>query len=330
MQKPNFSRNQFACILTAVFLLAALSCKKKMPDPDVAREELIFHSGFEPNSAGIPDSAHQDITGVDQSVNAPNDWSLHLDANKYIGTFSIQYQGGTDSDRYARIIPDPVDSSNHVLKYWLKYPRVPDKNTGYFKGRIQANLYDNIDLYEVYIKVRVKLHPDFTIVENAPAPVTWLTVQEFWNNKNWGTYKNAFRISINLQKPENDPGHPLHFDVHAQTYDNKKFQTVWEEYNGSFDIPLDEWMTWETYFKEGDAKNGRFYFAVTRANGLKTVIFDVHNVTHHPKDRYPDGLSHFNPMKLYTSGALVDYVREQGGVLQIYWDDFELWRNHKP
>ncbi|MCF6226865.1 MAG: hypothetical protein L3J22_11280, partial [Xanthomonadales bacterium] len=72
---------------------------------------------------------------------------------------------------------------------------------------------------------------------------------------------------------------------------------------------------------------GRFILAVTPDSGVRQIIFDVTNFTHHPDDNNPDGLSCYNPMKLYTSGATVDYVRNHNGVLQIYWDDFELWKD---
>ncbi len=32
-------------------------------------------------------------------------------------------------------------------------------------------------------------------------------------------------------------------------------------------------------------------------------------------------------MKLYTSDEVIDLVRDSGGVLQMYWDDFELWKD---
>jgi len=38
-------------------------------------------------------------------------------------------------------------------------------------------------------------------------------------------------------------------------------------------------------------------------------------------------------MKLYTSAALVDYLRSRGGVTQLYWDDFAVysgWLDGKP
>jgi hypothetical protein len=48
------------------------------------------------------------------------------------------------------------------------------------------------------------------------------------------------------------------------------------------------------------------------------------------QDPAPDGVSDFNPMKLYTSRRLLEHMKSRGKTLQIYWDDFELWKNRRP
>lgn len=86
-------------------------------------------------------------------------------------------------------------------------------------------------------------------------------------------------------------------------------------------------MTIEFHFKEGNASSGRFSMAVTPEGGVRRTIFDVTNYTHHPSDPAPDGMKHYNPMKLYTSNTVIDHVRNNGGVLQVYWDDLEIWKD---
>jgi hypothetical protein len=51
----------------------------------------------------------------------------------------------------------------------------------------------------------------------------------------------------------------------------------------------------------------------------------VHNFTHEPDNNAPDGLGHIDSLKIYTSGDRVDYVRNQGGTLQVYWDNFRMY-----
>jgi len=60
------------------------------------------------------------------------------------------------------------------------------------------------------------------------------------------------------------------------------------------------------------------------------VIFDLHKITHNTTDPDPDGVSDFNPLKLYTSKGLIDYMNSKGKTLQIYWDDFKLWKDKRP
>ena len=35
-------------------------------------------------------------------------------------------------------------------------------------------------------------------------------------------------------------------------------------------------------------------------------------------------------MKMYTSKEVVAFMKKQGKTLQMYWDDFKLWRNKQP
>ncbi len=38
----------------------------------------------------------------------------------------------------------------------------------------------------------------------------------------------------------------------------------------------------------------------------------------------------FNPIKLYTSKELINFMKSQGKTLQIYWDNYKLWKDRKP
>jgi hypothetical protein len=156
----------------------------------------------------------------------------------------------------------------------------------------------------------------------------WFILAEFWNNANWTREGHPFRIHVTIG---NDSGSEkgLFFGVGGQIED-KGWKNIWHERNTAFTIPLDQWLTAEIYLKEGKADNGRFYFAITRPDGRKTVLFDVRNTTCHPDDPNPDGFRQFNPMKLYTHNKNIHRVREQSGALVIYWDDFELWTGREP
>lgn len=292
------------------------------------RGELIFHSGFEPNSTIIPRNGNLGIIGVDQSVRAPNDWTNDLDNHPDIGSFGIQFEGGDSTTRYAKIVADPRNPLNHVLQFWLNEPS--QKN-----GRIQGNIYGNHRLREIFLSVKMFLPLDFNTVRLFPKEVHWLTIAEFWNNITWSqTVPYGFRITLGIGK-EGAGENNLHFILDAQDcqlFENgsQKYTTIWAEMNRAQKIPLDEWFTMEYYYKEGDANNGRFYMRIIERDGASHVVFDVKKITHNTHDPAPDGLGDFNPIKLYTSKDLVDFMHSKNKTLQIYWDDFQLWKDRRP
>ncbi len=59
-------------------------------------------------------------------------------------------------------------------------------------------------------------------------------------------------------------------------------------------------------------------------SGARQVIFDVRNFTDHPQDPSTDGITHINPAKLYTAKSKIDFVPQQCGALQMFWDDLSF------
>jgi len=200
-------------LLSQLFLFSA--CAQEKPTAP-ASDELIFQSGFEPDSKVVPKGSEADITGTDRSLPDHNDWTA-FDNHPDIGNFALQYQGGDSTQRFAKIIPEPGNPSNHVLWFWLNEPNVEGS-----KGRIQAN------------------------------------------------------------------------------------------------------------YKEGNAENGKFYMTIQPDGEAKQVIFNLTRIMQNTQDPNPDGVTDFNPMKLYTSRQLINYMKSQGKTLQIYWDDFKLWKDKRP
>jgi hypothetical protein len=298
--------------------------------PSVSNGTLIFQSGFEPDSKVVPSGSDADIIGADHSLPDHNDWVKDFDNNPDIGTFSLQYQGGDSTQRYARIISEPGNPANHVLQFWLN-----DANVEASKGRIQGNLYGNKGMKEFYQSERIFLPADFNAVRTFPDIINWLTIAEFWNNITWSqTVPYGFRITLGIGKPvatESD----LYFILDGQNCDlaadgSQKYTTLWSETNQKQKIPIGKWFTLEYYYKEGNAENGKFYMTIQPDGADKVTIFDLTVITHNSKDPSPDGVTDFNPIKLYTSKSLIDYMRSQGKTLQIYWDDFKLWKDKRP
>ena len=319
-------------LINLIFLLSVLfishdSRKKTVPE---GTGEMIFQSGFENDSKVVAKNSEADIIGIDRSVPDHNDWVNDLDNHPDIGSFSLQYQGGDSTMRYARIIPEPGNPLNKVLQFWLNEPNVEGS-----KGRIQANLYGNRGLREFYQSTRIFLHNDFNTVRTFPGTIHWLTIAEFWNNITWSqTVPYGFRITLGLGKPVAEES-DLYFILDAQDCQlflngRQKYTTIWAETNEKIKVPVGKWFTMDYYYSEGNAQNGRFYLAITPAGGNREVIFDLNRITHNTQDPNPDGVTDFNPLKLYTSKELINYMKSKGKTLQIYWDDFKLWKNKKP
>lgn len=321
-----------------VSLPALVFCSAEIQQPDGEKSKegiLLFQSGFEPGSkikpGNNPFTGDDDIIGKDNSVPPPNDWVEDLDNSKIIGRFNLQYQGGDTTQRFARIVREPGNPSNHVLHFWLN-----DANVGGTKGRIQANIYGaEKGMKEFYQSVRVFLPEDFNFVRKYPQKLHWLTLVEFWNNITWSqTVPHRFRITLGIGKPvewESD----LCFILDGQDCElfadgSQKYTTLWSRTNQNVKVPVGKWFTMDYYFKEGDAQNGRFWMAIQPEGGERQVVFDVTNYTHNSGDKNPDGVTDFNPMKLYTSKQLIDFMRNNGKTLNLYWDDFKLWEGKTP
>ena len=124
----------------------------------------------------------------------------------------------------------------------------------------------------------------------------------------------------------------MYFKVYGQVRatGDTGWQSVWEEVNYKIPVLMGRWMTLELYILEGDQSNGRFYFAVTPKDGDRQVVFDIKTCTHHPEDPRPDGLTSFNPMKLYTSEVVIRFMQAQNRSIEVFWDNYRLWKNRQP
>lgn len=239
----------------------------------------------------------------------------------------IQYEAGTSEDRAARIIPDPTQEGNQVLQFWIKNATVPGARPGFFKGRVQIQIA-GMEQNEAFARFRMYLPPDLEHYQAFPKENKWFVVSEAWS----GTGNDPYRFLIGLDIiKESGSGKPLHFLVSGEkrvggTQQNGKWETVWGTVNNEFEIPVGEWIEIETGYKQGDKDTGRYYLSAKRPSDPSPVtIFDITNWTYHPSAPKPVPLTQWNPLKLYTSGEIIDYIRNQGGTTQIYWDDLELY-----
>lgn len=243
------------------------------------------------------------------------------------GEIAIQYEGGRPADRLARVAPDPVNSQNEVLQFWLKNARIPGARKGYYKGRVQMNLAE-VNKTEIYERHRMYLHPDLRLYRSYPGENKWFSIATMWIGR--PADPHPFMISLDLVKPKG-AGSPLYFMVSGDKrvggrQGHGKWQTIWGRVNTDFPVPIGEWLDVEVGYKQGNGKSGRYYLGVKRQSDASVqAIFDVTDWTYSPEAPSPIALTNWNPLKLYTSGAIVDHIRSGGGVAQIYWDDLRIW-----
>lgn len=288
--------------------------------------ELIFNSGFEPSVDTFDHQTNDlDIIGIDNSVSVPNDWVNDLETHPNIGYFKIEFKGGTGIQRNAEIVVDPTDPTNKTLQFWVR-----EVNSGN-NGRVQANIYDSSNgITEMFYSVRLFIPDDFELLMNSNFSTDLLTLMEFWNNANWDDEDYMYRMNIDLKKNGSAPG-PLKMKVTGQVRkpDNSGWgDDIWQVLNTAYVIPVEQWMTIKFYFVEGDDCTGRFIVSVTPDGGYETIVHNIRNYTHHPDNPSPDGLTDFNPFKLYAGDEIVEYFTNNGNgdMLNLYWDDFELWQ----
>ncbi|HIB59601.1 MAG TPA: hypothetical protein EYO42_03540 [Candidatus Poseidoniales archaeon] len=191
------------------------------------------------------------------------------------------------------------------------------------KGRVSIRISNNENLTRFGYSVDVKLKDAFELISQSNQTVNWLTLAEFWND---GPEKEfSFRITLAIHKEDAEVGSPLSWNIHGQTQDNETlaWDDVWE-FSANAPVPLEEWFKLEVEIIEGDNESGHVAMHLTDQNGTRWTLIDATVWTHHPDDPSPDGIQSFNPMKLYTSGALLDQIPE-GRALVVLWDNFTLY-----
>ena len=325
VKKNNIMNKAILILLTLWIFLSSNGCPSEPIEPNeidcIYEMERLFNFGFEGVTL-TQDNNKAYFSGIDQAYTSHNnwdDWQDHL---------SIGYEDGNANQRMASIVSDPLDPNNSVLKNSISSPHIPSNNPK--KGRIQLNTYEIGCLKEYYQKTKVFFPAEnMEHLKTYPYDINWLSIFEFWNNKNWGSnVSNPFRVTVGLSHAtdEND----FFFKVKAdKSLPFNNFEVLWEERNLNYPIPLCKWIEIELYILEGNQEEGRFYLAIIE-DGIKTVIFDINNYTVHPNEDSPDGYQHLQSLKWYTSDNIINHMKDGGYTLDVYWDDLEVFKNKQP
>ncbi len=311
-----------SCVV-AMTLVASITFAAQRPCTDIDQTHLCFRLSPTTQVNDDPSGNRASIA----NINAPQPGkSSTPNRTTLLAPIQIQYEGGTDNERHARVVDDPSEPGTKVLMFALNSPNVRAANGRAQKGRIQANMYGNKNVRELRETVSLRLDEGFRILREYPDAFDWMTISEWWNNAAWSGAKFPFRISVNIVKTQRGRGVPLRLAAHGQTFDpvGKRWHTVWEKINSTFEVTSERWLALDYRYIQGGTQDGRFFLSVTPEGERTITIFDITNATHHPADLSPDGLGHLNPMKLYTSRQTIEFVRDRGSALRVYWRDLDV------
>jgi len=315
-------------LVILVLIVVTTGCRKRSINYDCDcsnAEQLVFHTDFEGTQIIELSSNTDKFSGSDSILYS--DWES-FENQENIGDIWINYEDGEDSQRIANIECDSDDTSNSVLRFTIFEPHI--KEGDHMKGRVNTVMSGNKCFKEIFQTISVKLHNDMVCLETWDETFDWLTLFEFWNNSALHNESKRFRVSVGLVKSEAVSGGKLYFHVSATEWKTTHWNCVWKETNETIPVVFGEWQQIELYLKEGNENEGRFYMALISETGDRQVVFDITGFTHHPKEKYPDGFTDFNPQKLYTGEDLINYMNENGKSLSVFWDDWTLYTNKRP
>ncbi len=293
-------------------------------------EELLFNFGFENvELTQIEDKAY--ISGIDLAYSDHNNWTDWRDNNFQKGKIRISYQDGVISERIAEIVNDPKNANNKVLHYNIMSPNVYQGGIPY-KARIQMELHKTKCAKEYYQTCKIFFpKANMEHLQKYEKKISWLSIFEFWNDVSWTDKSTPFRVTVGLYK-ERGLNENFIFKVKAdKSISEGKYEALWSEKAYDIPIPFGVWLNIELYIKEGNEDEGRIYLAVLPENSnSKKVVFDLTKLTQHPTEECPDGYTHIQPLKWYTSDEVVNHMKSGGYGLEIYWDDWAVSLNKQP
>lgn len=280
------------------------------PEYDMTHE-LLFQTGFEGSVVTKKGSFSDNIVGMDTNFSEKSNWEFLCDG-RWIKNAFINYEDGSYHQRYAEVVADPQDKSNSVLMFKIIEPHIIEGD--HKKGRVSAILETN-DIYSVSQTLRVYLHPTMTTLKKWDRKVDWLTIFEFWSS-------DYYRITVSMFKRD-IPNDELYFKVSSGSRTLvSRFKEDWSITDTLYPIPFGEWFTISMNLTLDDTPNGHLFMEITDSRRGKNTIF---NLTQEFGN--PEGFTKINPMKLYTSDSLIEYLKKNNSELEIYFDDWKFYRN---
>lgn len=257
-------------------------------------------------------------------INDRGKYSSMLDKynNKSTGKIRINYETLDLNAAIAQVENAPEIEGKKALHCKIKSPNV-EKDGKKTKSRIQIEFAKRPGFKSFVSEISVFFPASMRELNNYPNPITWLTLQEFWDATVGDTGK-TFRITIGLLK--NKEGR-LHFGFRSQDYFGGEFINVAKSDNDSCEVPIGRWFQLRTEIIEGDKNSGFFCLSIKDGEQEKTLYkFKTQTMaTVFCKKLYPQqGFTNLQPIKLYTSARLTKWMEEKGCAIEAYFTDWKI------
>lgn len=283
---------------------------------------LWFESGFEPPVVvEQTEFDRYDISGSDGM-----DWRTDFEDGSPVSSMNFSLTGGTaGEDANIDLVPDPENPANQVLRF-ENIKDGSDRGT----SRTQVECGFESDFTQGFMRYKMYLDEESVgRLQLYPNRVSWFTIMEWWearSSASGGDVAGRSRVTWGLFK-EDGANSPLYWSIQHELRQSGRGVT-WREDNNDVAVPIGEWFLLEVFFKLGDENNGRLWSAITLEGGERQVLWDVNDRTQHPED--PQRLRGWQFLKLYTSGSVLDFIREGGTPATAYYDDYEFWDDFPP
>jgi len=284
-------------------------------------QTLLFHSGFEADVSVKPHEWLPDLIGVDRSVSAPNDWQagLERDGRKFFFNFCNRV---TPEQMGVELVNDPAGGQNRVLRMYQR--DVPLGNNPSNKTRVQAEMQiDAPDrLREFYQQWRLYIHPDIRMLENFPESRKEGPQLMELDCADAGCGRYRITITLRVQ----GGGKPLLWNTWCHTLCSPR-ETFWQVISDA-PVPYGVWVTVRMHWKSnaGTKTGGRFHFSYQPDGASRVVVADVKDDWVSWPQATAWGIRAWKPFVWYNAGQdETHYIRDNGGLAQIFVDDFELW-----
>lgn len=289
----------------------------------VSGDVIVSRTGFEEGVSirYLPGSKSAVFESNDKLFECGGDWESSVGSSYGFNGTKLNFEVGSERDRWASIQPSPGSATNHSLQFGLQKPHRANR-----KGRVQLDVSTKKGVTVLRTSVRMYLGSGFESLRDYPGKFDWLTLSSWWNSPVWFNAPYPYEIMVNLVKPEK-ASRDLNFNVRARGYnrpEGKWNAPFWQSTNKNFNIPTGQWLKLEYELIQGNADTGRFRLVVTTQDGKRHTIFNIRHYTYNPNIVRPTGFTEFSPLKLYTSDTLINFVSALGESLTIDWDDLTI------